>query len=86
VSVAEAADGAVLGPGQAVIAPGGDRHLEVVGRPDGSLRCQLVAGPPENGHCPSADRLFRSAARAVRARAVGVILTRLGARRSAWNA
>lgn len=79
VSVAEAADGAVLGPGQAVIAPGGDRHLEVVGRPDGSLRCQLVAAPPENGHCPSADRLFRSAAQAVRARAVGVILTGMGA-------
>lgn len=78
VTVIEAFDGALLGPGHAVIAPGGDRHLEIVAARDGSLRCQLVAGAPESGHCPSADRLFHSAARVVQARAVGVILTGMG--------
>lgn len=78
VTVTEAVDGARLGPGQAVIAPGGDRHLGVVAAADGSLRCQLVSGPPESGHCPSADRLFHSAARVVKARAIGVILTGMG--------
>ena len=78
VTVTEAVDGAPLGIGQAVVAPGGERHLEVVATPNGSLRCRLADGPLESGHCPSADRLFHSAARAVQARAIGVILTGMG--------
>jgi two-component system chemotaxis response regulator CheB len=79
VTVAEAVDGAFLKPGTAVIAPGGERHLEVIGASGGPLRCRLVASDPESGHRPSADRLFRSAARAAGARALGVILTGMGA-------
>ncbi|MBP1807579.1 protein-glutamate methylesterase/protein-glutamine glutaminase [Rubellimicrobium aerolatum] len=79
LSVSEATDGAVLAPGVAVIAPGGETHLEVVGGRDRPLRCRLVADAPTSGHRPSADRLFSSVAQKVGARSLGVILTGMGA-------
>lgn len=79
VSVREAEDGLTLERGTAVIAPGGERHLEVHEADDGRLRCCLTGAGPQHRHCPSADRLFQSAARCARARAVGVILTGMGA-------
>lgn len=76
-SVKEAVDGAVLSAGSVVIAPGGDRHLELIAT-TGGFRCRLREGPPVSGHRPSVDALFQSAAEAAGARAVGVILTGMG--------
>ncbi len=74
--VAEATSGAPLLPGKIYLAPGGDRHLEVV---EGSeMRCRLRPGPRVNGHRPSVDVMFKSAAKAVGAHAIGVILTGMG--------
>ncbi|MBG1233214.1 protein-glutamate methylesterase/protein-glutamine glutaminase [Aestuariivirga litoralis] len=75
-SIQEAENGAMLRPGHVYIAPGGNLHLEVIGR--GTLQCRLVAGELVNGHCPSVDVLFGSVARFAGAKAVGVILTGMG--------
>lgn len=75
-TVMEATQGAPLRSGLVYIAPGGEEHLEVIGR--SGFTCSLKAGPPVNGHCPSVDRLFTSVARSVGGRSVGVILTGMG--------
>jgi two-component system chemotaxis response regulator CheB len=74
--VAEASDGAPILPGRIYVAPGGDRHMTVAG--SRALRCALVAGPPQTGHRPSVDMLFRSVADVAGPRAVGLILTGMG--------
>ncbi|WP_281404991.1 chemotaxis response regulator protein-glutamate methylesterase [Nitratireductor sp. XY-223] len=74
--IEEAADGAPIVPGKVYVAPGGDRHLEVVGGT--SLRCRLREGETVNGHRPSVDVLFNSVAERCGRRAVGVILTGMG--------
>src|SRR5439155_1098613 len=64
-------------PGHALIAPG-NLHLRV--RRDGKgYRVALENDPPVNGHRPSIDVLFASAAAAAGSNAVGVILTGMGA-------
>jgi two-component system, chemotaxis family, protein-glutamate methylesterase/glutaminase len=74
--VSEAVNGTVLEPGFVYIAPAG-QHLEVATGPSGQS-CRLRGGEPVNGFMPSIDVLFRSLARNVGARAVGVILSGLG--------
>lgn len=74
--VQEATDGAALAPGRVYLAPGGERHMEVSGH--GPWRCRLVPHDLVNGHRPSVDVLFNSAAKAAGARALGVILTGMG--------
>jgi len=74
--VTEATVGAALKPGTVYIAPGGELHLEVAGRT--TFACALKPGGLVNGHCPSIDRLFTSAARSLGSRAVGVLLTGMG--------
>lgn len=64
-----AQDGAALLHGRIYVAPPG-RHLLVKRR-----TIRAVNGPHENGHRPSVDPLFRTAARAHRRRALGVILS-----------
>ena len=73
--VREATNGAALEPGRIHLAPGGEAHLEVIGR-TGRV-CRLREGPPVSGHRPSVDALFASVAR-LRVPAVGVILTGMG--------
>ncbi|RMF87094.1 MAG: chemotaxis response regulator protein-glutamate methylesterase [Nitrospirae bacterium] len=75
--VVEAADGMALGPGTVAVAPG-DAHLEVAAA-GGGWRLAVVAGERVNRHRPSVDVLFHSVARAAGPRAVGVLLTGMGA-------
>jgi two-component system chemotaxis response regulator CheB len=76
--VREAAEGAVLAPGHAYVAPGGEAHLQISGSGPGSWRCRIRPGDPVNGHRPSVDVLFESVAKTCGARALGVILTGMG--------
>jgi two-component system, chemotaxis family, protein-glutamate methylesterase/glutaminase len=64
-----AVDGERLRDGEILVAPP-DRHLIVA---DG--RVSVTAGPRENGHRPSVDVLFRSAAADRDAQVIGVVLT-----------
>lgn len=76
IEVKEAEHGDLVLDGRALIAPG-DRHLAVVRR-QGRFSVELFDGPLVMRHRPSADLLFRSAARAAGPRALGVILTGMG--------
>lgn len=67
--VAHAVDGEPIVRGRVYVAPH-DRHLLIEDR-----RVKLVHGPKENLHRPSIDALFRSAARWVGPRVIGVVLT-----------
>jgi len=76
--VSEAKDGDRVVAGHVLIAPGGDRHLEVR-RVGHEYRALLVPGPPHLGHVPSVDVFFRSLASAAGASAVACIMTGMGA-------
>lgn len=76
-SVAVAQDGEIVGPGQARIG-GPDGHLEVSRKLPNSYRISVVDEPPVGGHRPAVDRLFRSCAKIVRGRGVGVMLSGMG--------
>ena len=77
LDVKQAQDGEAALDGVAYIAPGG-RHLTVLRRASAySLR--VSDEPPVNRHRPSVDSLFRSVARAASGRAIGVMLTGMGA-------
>jgi two-component system chemotaxis response regulator CheB len=76
IEVKEAEQGDLVVDGRALIAPG-DRHLAVVRR-QGRLAIELFDGPPVMRHRPSADLLFRAAARVAGPNALGIILTGMG--------
>jgi two-component system chemotaxis response regulator CheB len=76
MSVCEAADGQLIVPGHAYIAPGG-LHLTVV-RDGARYVCRLTDAAPENRHRPSVDVLFRSVAKNAGSNAVAAILTGMG--------
>jgi two-component system chemotaxis response regulator CheB len=75
--VFEAADGDRLVPGTVLIAPGGDRHLQIEADADG-LRARLVDGPPVCFSRPSVDVMFASLARAAAGRISATVLTGMG--------
>ena len=76
IHVREAAHGDTVLDGQALIAPGG-RHT-LLQRSGARYYVEVKDGPLVSRHRPSADVLFRSAARAAGRNAVGVILTGMG--------
>ena len=76
VKVSEAVDGATVGQGEVLIAPG-DHHMMLRRLPSG-YRVTVAEGPYVSRHRPSVDVLFRSAAGAAGANALGVILTGMG--------
>jgi two-component system chemotaxis response regulator CheB len=76
VKVTEAVDGALVKQGEVLIAPG-DRHMILRRLPSG-YRVNVVEGPCVSRHRPSVDVLFRSAAGAAGANAMGIILTGMG--------
>lgn len=71
--VRQATDHHPLVAGEAWVCPGG-HCLEVSA--DGMVR--VVASGPDDRHAPSVDRLFETAARRLRERVVGVVLTGMG--------
>jgi two-component system chemotaxis response regulator CheB len=77
IDVREAADGDELKPGLALVAPG-DYQIRVAQRGE-TLYVKCNTGEKYNGHAPSADILFFSAAQVLGKRALGVILTGMGA-------
>lgn len=75
LEVKEAVQGDVVQPGRALLAPG-NRQMKLVRR-GGKYRAEVYEGERVNGHCPSVDVLFESAAQAG-PRAIGVLLTGMG--------
>jgi two-component system chemotaxis response regulator CheB len=65
-------------PGHVYIAPGNDRHF-TVRNSSGKPYMRLRPGDLVSGHRPSIDMLFNSVAREFPAKAVGVLLTGMGA-------
>lgn len=76
IVVKEAATGDRVLPGQALLAPG-DCHMKLV-ELNGGYQVECKPGPKVNGHCPSVDVLFESAAKVLKDKAIGVILTGMG--------
>lgn len=76
LEVKEAAEGDILKPGRILIAPG-DWHITVEKRALAGV-VHVSQDPPENGHRPSADVLFRSVAAQYGNRAMAVIMTGMG--------
>ncbi|MBU3057624.1 protein-glutamate methylesterase/protein-glutamine glutaminase [Pseudomonas indica] len=76
IEIREAEDGDRVMPGRALIAPGG-RHM-LLQRSGAQYRVEIRDGPPVSRHRPSVDVLFRSAARAAGANALGIIMTGMG--------
>jgi two-component system chemotaxis response regulator CheB len=74
--VVEAVDGDSLFAEQAVVCPGG-RCVEV-DYLNGRVLLHVVDPDPRDRYTPSADRLFRSAARALNNRVIGIVLTGMG--------
>lgn len=64
-------------PGVALVAPGGMQMS--LTRAGATYRVKVEPGPAVGGHCPSVDVLFGSVARSAREKAVGVLLTGMGA-------
>lgn len=77
VTVKEAKDGDCVQRGQVLIAPG-DKQMRLV-RAGNVYRVECKEGEKVSGHCPSVDVLFQSVAEAAKDKAIGVILTGMGA-------
>ncbi len=77
LQVKEAQDGERILRGHAYIAPGG-LHLSVE-RSGAGFIARVQDGEPVNRHKPSVDVLFRSVARHAGAKAIGLMLTGMGA-------
>jgi two-component system chemotaxis response regulator CheB len=77
LEVKEAQDGDLVKPGRVLVAAG-DYHMKLAKGPSGYyVKC--AQGERVNGHCPSVDVLFDSVAEVAKGKAIGVILTGMGA-------
>ena len=77
VAVKEAQTGDKVVQGQVLIAPG-DRQMRLV-KVGNEYQVECRGEEKVSGHCPSVDVLFQSVAKAAGAKAIGVILTGMGA-------
>jgi len=77
INVREAKDGDVLQPGTALLAPGGVQML--VEKRGGQGHVRVVESPAAQHYRPCVDMSFESVAKAYPGRALGVILTGMGA-------
>lgn len=77
LEVKEAADGDLVKPGRVLVAAG-EYHLRLAKGPSGYY-VKSSQGERVNGHCPSVDVLFDSVAEVAKSKAIGVILTGMGA-------
>lgn len=77
ITVKEAQSGDIVMPGQALLAPGGDSHMELI-KVGGNYQVVLKKAPKVNGHCPSVEVLFNSVAKTAGSKALGIILTGMG--------
>lgn len=77
ISVSEAAEGALVGPNEAVVARGG-KHLEVARDRGNELELTLTADPPVHSVRPAADVTLQSVAEGVRGPLVTVVLSGMG--------
>jgi two-component system, chemotaxis family, protein-glutamate methylesterase/glutaminase len=77
--VIEAKDGDELRPDRVLIAPGGFQMAIVRGSGPCGYQVQVKDAPPVNRHRPSVDVLFDSVAELAGKKAVGIILTGMGA-------
>ncbi|MGE0743674.1 MAG: chemotaxis response regulator protein-glutamate methylesterase [Rhodospirillales bacterium] len=76
IDVKEAADGDVVLPGRALIAPG--NHHMILHRSGARYHVSIKDGPLVSRHRPSVDVLFRSAAQYAGGNATGIIMTGMG--------
>ncbi len=74
--VKEAESGDYVDKGKVLIAPG-DKHVRLK-KVGGRFRVECLPGERINGHCPSVDVLFESAAKEAGTQAIGIILTGMG--------
>lgn len=77
MQVKEAQGGERVRPGLMLLAPGGERHMQVR-RSGGEYRVVLTEGEKVSGYRPSVDVLFHSVARHVGRNAAAVVLTGMG--------
>ncbi len=77
MQVKEAEDGDRVRPGLVLLAPGGERHMQVF-RSGGEYRVKLILGERVSGHCPSVNVLFCSIALGVGRNAAAALLTGMG--------
>lgn len=75
-AVKEAETGDFLKQGSVLLAPG-DRHIRLK-KVGGKYKVECFNGEKVNGHCPSVDVLFESAANEAGSNAIGVLLTGMG--------
>ena len=76
LEVKEAEDGDTLSPGKVLVAPG-NIHL-LITRRGANFVCELKNGPLVNGHRPSVNVTFKSAAKVAGVNTIGVLLTGMG--------
>ncbi|MDT8403909.1 chemotaxis response regulator protein-glutamate methylesterase [Sulfuriflexus sp.] len=77
IAVKEAADGDILKPGLALLAPGG-KQMELESR-GGSVRVRIKEAAPGQTYKPSVDLGFSSAAKVFPGKVLSIILTGMGA-------